>query len=89
MPTYDYECDTCGHSFEQFRTVDRRHDASCPCCGEPGRLVISFGKVQISQFKPFVEHNLDHDPVEIRTARQLDREMKKRNLFKVPVKREI
>ena len=34
MPTYDYECDACGHQFEEFQSM--RDDALtvCPSCNE-------------------------------------------------------
>jgi len=31
MPTYDYECDNCGHAFEEFAHVSQRHDVKCVC----------------------------------------------------------
>lgn len=33
MPTYAYHCDSCGHDFEQFRSISGRDDPStCPAC---------------------------------------------------------
>lgn len=33
MPTYDYECDSCGHEFELFQSITDSHKRKCPECG--------------------------------------------------------
>ena len=35
MPTYDYECDACGHTFELFQGINEPHKKKCPECGKP------------------------------------------------------
>ena len=35
MPTYDYECDACGHSFELFQSIKDPVKKKCPECGKP------------------------------------------------------
>jgi putative FmdB family regulatory protein len=35
MPTYDYECDSCGHEFELFQTITEPVKRKCPQCGKP------------------------------------------------------
>ncbi len=32
MPTYDYECDACGHKFEEFQSMMDKHLKKCPAC---------------------------------------------------------
>ena len=32
MPTYDYECDHCGHTFELFQGINEPHKKKCPQC---------------------------------------------------------
>ncbi|QDS98918.1 FmdB family zinc ribbon protein [Adhaeretor mobilis] len=32
MPTYDYECDACGHEFELFQSINDAHKRKCPEC---------------------------------------------------------
>lgn len=32
MPTYDYECQACGHRFEKFQTMTARVLRKCPAC---------------------------------------------------------
>ena len=34
MPTYDYECENCGHHFEQFQSITARPIRKCPECGK-------------------------------------------------------
>ncbi|MBS3733477.1 MAG: zinc ribbon domain-containing protein [Phycisphaerae bacterium] len=33
MPTYDYECQACGHAFEKFQSITARPVRKCPKCG--------------------------------------------------------
>jgi len=33
MPTYDYECSACGHTFEKFQPITARPIRKCPKCG--------------------------------------------------------
>jgi putative FmdB family regulatory protein len=32
MPTYDYECDACGHAFELFQGINDPVEKQCPEC---------------------------------------------------------
>lgn len=32
MPTYDYECDGCGHTFELFQQISEDPKRKCPEC---------------------------------------------------------
>lgn len=34
MPTYDYECDACGHDFELFQGINDPVQRKCPQCGK-------------------------------------------------------
>ncbi|MBM4103296.1 MAG: zinc ribbon domain-containing protein [Planctomycetes bacterium] len=34
MPTYDYQCDACGHKFEQFQSITISPLKKCPKCGK-------------------------------------------------------
>jgi len=35
MPTYDYECDACHHTFELFQGIKEDVKKKCPECGKP------------------------------------------------------
>jgi len=32
MPTYDYECEACGHQFEKFQSITASPIKTCPEC---------------------------------------------------------
>src|SRR5689334_6229943 len=34
MPTYDYQCDACNHTFEEFQSMMDKHLKKCPKCGK-------------------------------------------------------
>jgi putative FmdB family regulatory protein len=33
MPTYEYECESCGKTFELFQSITERPVKKCPACG--------------------------------------------------------
>ena len=35
MPTYRYECQSCGHALELFQSMSERPKRKCPGCGRP------------------------------------------------------
>ena len=43
MPTYDYECESCGHVFEKFHAVTSRAISKCPRCKKKARRLIGGG----------------------------------------------
>ena len=34
MPTYDYECEACGETFEKFQSITAPAIRKCPLCGK-------------------------------------------------------
>src|SRR5262245_61145921 len=34
MPTYDYQCEACGHRFEKFQSITASPIRKCPSCGK-------------------------------------------------------
>jgi putative FmdB family regulatory protein len=34
MPTYDYECDACGHKFELYQSIMAPVETKCPKCNK-------------------------------------------------------
>jgi putative FmdB family regulatory protein len=34
MPTYDYECKTCAHTWEAFQSITAKPTRKCPECGK-------------------------------------------------------
>ena len=44
MPTYDYECDACGHRFELFQSIKAGPIRKCPACKKlKARRLIGIG----------------------------------------------
>ncbi len=43
MPTYDYECGSCGHRFEVFQSMSDEPIKRCPECGKKVRRLIGGG----------------------------------------------
>lgn len=43
MPTYEYECTHCGHTFEALQKMTDKPLSACPKCGKKVRRLISSG----------------------------------------------
>jgi len=43
MPTYEYECRSCSHSFEAFQAMSEAPLSTCPSCGGAVRRLIGGG----------------------------------------------
>jgi len=43
MPTYEYECTSCGNNFEAFQSMSDAPLTSCPACGKRVRRLINGG----------------------------------------------
>lgn len=50
MPTYDYECDGCGHTFELFQSITESVKKKCPEC-KKSKLRRLFGTGAAIMFK--------------------------------------
>ncbi len=47
MPTYDYKCLDCGHTFEAFQRIAEGHLTNCPLCNGHIRRLIGAGTAPI------------------------------------------
>jgi putative FmdB family regulatory protein len=43
MPTYDYECRSCHHTFEAFQSIKEEPLKKCPKCGKSVRRLFGGG----------------------------------------------
>ncbi|MBD3183794.1 zinc ribbon domain-containing protein [Candidatus Poribacteria bacterium] len=43
MPTYEYECEKCGHNFEKFQSITAEPIKKCPKCGGKVKRLIGAG----------------------------------------------
>ena len=55
MPTYEYECESCGHAFEKFQSITARPIRTCPKCGGEVTRLISAGSGVIFKGSGFYE----------------------------------
>ncbi len=56
MPTYDYECDACNHTFELFQSITAKHIRKCPDCGKlKARRLIGAGSTIIFKGSGFYQ----------------------------------
>ncbi|MBM41088.1 MAG: transcriptional regulator [Acidobacteria bacterium] len=46
MPLYEYQCDACGHRFEQIRKFSDSPLEACPSCGGVVRKLVSSPAIQ-------------------------------------------
>ena len=58
MPTYEYQCDNCGHRFEQFQNMSDAPVKSCPQCEGKVRRLIGAGAAVI--FKGSGSYSTDY-----------------------------
>ena len=43
MPTYEYQCASCGHAFEELQSINDQPLTTCPRCGKPLERLMSAG----------------------------------------------
>lgn len=71
MPLYEYECEVCDRTFQQFAKMEDRHSILCEKCGKLAKKLISVS--QLSIFKPMVLHDLTNHSVSIDSKAELNR----------------
>lgn len=55
MPTYDYQCEKCGHKFEHFQKMSDELLKKCPKCGKKIHRLIGGGSGIIFKGTGFYE----------------------------------
>ena len=62
MPTYEYECEACGHRFEKFQSITAAALRKCPACGKSRlRRLIGAGAGVIFKGSGFYETDYRSD----------------------------
>jgi putative FmdB family regulatory protein len=62
MPTYDYQCDACGHTFEEWQSFHDPELTKCPACKKKKlRRLISGGAALIFKGSGFYETDYRKD----------------------------
>jgi len=63
MPTYDYECNGCGHAMELFQQITENPKKKCPSCGKMRlRRLIGAGAAIIFKGSGFYETDYKRKP---------------------------
>jgi len=72
MPTYDYECDACGHEFELFQSISDPVKRKCPECGKQ-KLRRLFGTGAAVVFKGSGFYQTDYRSESYKKAAEKDK----------------
>ncbi len=72
MPTYDYECDACGHKFEHFQSISDPVLKKCPECGK-SKLRRLFGTGAAVVFKGSGFYQTDYRSDSYKKAAEKDK----------------
>ncbi|MDR1253368.1 MAG: zinc ribbon domain-containing protein [Treponema sp.] len=70
MPTYEYECKSCGHTFEAFQAMSDDPLDRCPKCGKTVRRLIRGGTGVI--FKGSGFYVTDRAGASLKTSKSAD-----------------
>ncbi|MGB2630068.1 MAG: FmdB family zinc ribbon protein [Candidatus Omnitrophota bacterium] len=68
MPTYDYNCEKCGHKFEAFQSMMDEPLKNCPECNGRVRRLISTGAGIIFKGKGFYQTDYKSSCSDIKAA---------------------
>lgn len=71
MPTYDYQCDACGHKFEEFQNITAPLLTKCPACKKK-KLRRLFGTGAAVVFKGSGFYQTDYRSESYKTAAKND-----------------
>src|SRR5688572_27305430 len=72
MPTYDYECDACGHDFELYQQISENPKKKCPECGRQ-KLRRLFGTGAALMFKGSGFYKTDYRSESYKKASEADK----------------
>lgn len=72
MPTYDYECDACGHTMELFQGINDPVKRKCPECGK-NKLRRLFGSGAAIVFKGSGFYQTDYRSESYKKAASADK----------------
>ncbi len=72
MPTYEYECQRCGHTFELFQSMKDKPRQRCPECR--GKVIRLFGTGAGIIFKGSGFYQTDYRSSEYKTAEKKDKD---------------
>lgn len=71
MPTYDYQCSDCGHTFDEFQSYSEPHLKKCPKC-KKNKLVRLIGTGTAVLFKGSGFYETDYRSDSYKSAAKAD-----------------
>lgn len=72
MPTYEYECEACGHTFEEFQSITAAPLKKCPAC-KKNKLKRLFGTGAAVLFKGSGFYTTDYRSDSYKKAQKEDK----------------
>ena len=76
MPTYEYNCEACGHKFDELQSFSAAPLRKCPKCGKM-KLVRAFGTGAAVVFKGSGFYETDYRSDRYKNAAKADQEAAK------------
>ncbi len=73
MPTYEYECEACGHHFDEFQSMSEAALTKCPKCGKK-KLQRLFGTGAAILFKGSGFYETDYRSESYKKAAKADQD---------------
>jgi len=74
MPTYEYQCKDCGHTFEKFQSITARRLTKCPVCAGRIERIIGSGSAVIFRGPGF--YQTDYRSSEYKKQASADKDAK-------------
>jgi putative FmdB family regulatory protein len=73
MPTYEYHCEACEHTFDELQSITDKPLKKCPQCGKP-KLRRAFGAGAAILFKGSGFYQTDYRSESYKSAAKADQE---------------
>jgi putative FmdB family regulatory protein len=78
VPTYDYQCEKCGYSFEKFQSITASTSRKCPKCGKSAlKRLIGTGSAVIFKGTGFYQTDYPSDSYKQSVKKETDKSSKK------------
>lgn len=82
MPLYDFSCTNCGPVKDVFAKMEDM-EVPCPKCGEDMQRLFSPTRNIIADLEPYLDENLGHTPVYVKSKRHKRDLLKRANLVEI------
>lgn len=82
MPLYDFSCSACGGQQNDIVARPDENSKPCPSCGKAMTRLLPIPNVQ-SDYEPWVDDNLGHEPVYVKSRRHHKQLLRERGLVQI------